>query len=139
MKTIITSIAFSIFSFTMVFGQNDVDFNSGDNWVGFMNVFNLDGTYNFGSGWEAGATPSPPPLLRSREPRCTSSTCSMSCARVKFVQLTTATPSGIEMAFTSAFPAHSSSPRRSWQRSRLPCAARRPDGVHDSIVQCRDR
>ncbi len=52
MRTIITSITLSIFSFAMVFGQNDVDFNSGDNWVGYMNVFNLDGGYEFGSAWE---------------------------------------------------------------------------------------
>jgi hypothetical protein len=52
MRTIITSITLSIFSFTMIFGQNEVNFNSGDNWVGYMNVFNLDGGYEFGSGWE---------------------------------------------------------------------------------------
>ena len=52
MRTIITSIAFSIFSLTMVFGQNDVDFSAGENWLGFMNVFNLNGGYEFGSGWE---------------------------------------------------------------------------------------
>ena len=54
MKTIITSIAFSIFSLTSVFSQNDVSFNAGDNWVGFMNVFNLEGGYEFGSAWGVG-------------------------------------------------------------------------------------
>ncbi|MFT4533460.1 MAG: hypothetical protein ACJA1A_002955 [Saprospiraceae bacterium] len=55
MRTIITSIAFSIFSLTMVFGQNDVDFSAGDSWVGYMNVFNLNGGYEFGSSWEVSA------------------------------------------------------------------------------------
>ncbi len=52
MKTIITSIAFSIFSLTAVFGQNDVSFNAGENWIGYMNVFNLGGGYEFGSAWD---------------------------------------------------------------------------------------
>lgn len=52
MKTIFTSIVLTLFSFPLLFAQNDIVFDAGDNWVGFMNVFNLDGSYNFGSAWE---------------------------------------------------------------------------------------
>ena len=31
--------------------QNVVEVNASDNWIGYMNVFNLDGSYVFGSGW----------------------------------------------------------------------------------------
>ena len=51
MKSIFTSIILTLFSLPLLIGQNDVVFSANDNWVGFMNVFNLDGSYNFGSGW----------------------------------------------------------------------------------------
>lgn len=55
MKTFFTSVMLSLFSLPLLFGQNNVVVDAGDNWVGFMNVFNLDGSYNFGSGWEVAA------------------------------------------------------------------------------------
>lgn len=52
MKTIFTSIVLTLFSFTTVFSQNDVVFDASDNWIAFMNWFELDGTtYVGGDVW----------------------------------------------------------------------------------------
>ena len=60
MKTIITSIVFCLFSLPLLVGQNNVEFSGSDAWIGYMNVFNLDGSYNFGSGWEVAQLKSTP-------------------------------------------------------------------------------
>jgi hypothetical protein len=51
MKKLITSLAFCLVTFSYSFGQNNVTFSAADNWIGYMNVFNLAGFYEFGSGW----------------------------------------------------------------------------------------
>lgn len=50
MKKILTMIALML-SASFVFAQNDVNASGDDNWVGYMNVFNLGGGYEFGSSW----------------------------------------------------------------------------------------
>lgn len=55
MKTTFTIIVFSLLSLPMIFAQNNVEFSAGDNWIGYMNVFNLSGGYEFGSAWEVPA------------------------------------------------------------------------------------
>ncbi|WP_367391283.1 T9SS type A sorting domain-containing protein [Lewinella sp. LCG006] len=55
MKTVFTSIIFCLLSLPLLVGQNNVEFNASSNWIGYMNVFNLDGSYNFGSSWEVPA------------------------------------------------------------------------------------
>ena len=51
MKTFFTSIVFSLLSLPMIFAQNNIEVSGGDNWIGYMNVFFLDGNYDFGSAW----------------------------------------------------------------------------------------
>lgn len=51
MKTTFTIIFLSIFSFPMIFAQNNVEVSGSDAWIGFMNVTNLSGGYEFGSAW----------------------------------------------------------------------------------------
>jgi hypothetical protein len=51
MKTFFTSIVFSLLSLPLLMGQNTVSANANANWIGFMNVFFLDGNYDFGSQW----------------------------------------------------------------------------------------
>lgn len=54
MKTIFTFLLSILISTTVIFGQNNVEFSASDNWIGYMNVFNLPengGAYEFGSAW----------------------------------------------------------------------------------------
>jgi hypothetical protein len=45
-------ILFSLtLAFTYTYAQNDVNATSNDNWIGYMNVFNLGGGYEFGNSW----------------------------------------------------------------------------------------
>jgi len=60
MKTIITSIALSLLSLPMIFAQNNIQVSGSDSWIGYMNVFNFSGGYEFGSGWEVSALKSTP-------------------------------------------------------------------------------
>jgi hypothetical protein len=50
MKKILTILGLML-SVSMVYAQNDVNCTASDNWVGYMNVFNLGGGYEFGSSW----------------------------------------------------------------------------------------
>lgn len=53
MKTIVTLLTFTLAT-TFTFSQNDVNLSASENWIGYMNVFNLPsdgGAYQFGSGW----------------------------------------------------------------------------------------
>ncbi|MEM1216922.1 MAG: T9SS type A sorting domain-containing protein [Bacteroidota bacterium] len=52
MKTFFTSILCSLLLLPSLVGQNEVSFDASESWTAFMNVFNLDGSYAFGSGWE---------------------------------------------------------------------------------------
>ncbi|MFK7806743.1 MAG: T9SS type A sorting domain-containing protein [Saprospiraceae bacterium] len=55
MKIIFTNLLAFLLTTSAVFAQNDVDFNAADNWIGYMNVFQLPadgGGYEFGSPWE---------------------------------------------------------------------------------------
>ena len=61
MKIIFTSLFALLLSVSTVFAQNNIDFDASQNWIGYMNVFNLaadGGDYQFGSPWEV-------PLLKS--------------------------------------------------------------------------
>lgn len=51
MKTIFTSLLLTIFSLPMLVGQNTVEVDADSDWIGFMNVFFLNGDYAFGSPW----------------------------------------------------------------------------------------
>lgn len=51
MKKSFTIIALSLFSLPMIFAQNDIELSGSDAWIGYMNVFNLSGGYEFGSAW----------------------------------------------------------------------------------------
>jgi hypothetical protein len=51
MKSYIFSVIFSLLSFSAAFSQNSVTYDPDAEWLGFMNVFNLDGGYEFGSQW----------------------------------------------------------------------------------------
>ncbi|MCB9351692.1 MAG: hypothetical protein H6573_29975 [Lewinellaceae bacterium] len=54
MKIIFTSFLAFVLTASAVFAQNNVVFNASDNWIGYMNVFQLPsngGTYEFGSEW----------------------------------------------------------------------------------------
>lgn len=54
MKIIFTSLVAFLLTISAAFAQNNVDFNASENWVGFMNVFQLPsdgGGYEFGSPW----------------------------------------------------------------------------------------
>lgn len=51
MKSVFTTLLFSLLAFPMLMGQNTVEANASANWIAFMNVFNLDGGYEFGSAW----------------------------------------------------------------------------------------
>ena len=39
------------FGFYSSFSQNTISFNSTDNWMGYMNVFDMNGGFQFGSNW----------------------------------------------------------------------------------------
>jgi hypothetical protein len=52
MRSIFTSVVLTIFTLPTLFGQNTIDVNASDNWLGYMNVFFLDGNFAFGSAWE---------------------------------------------------------------------------------------
>jgi len=65
MKTISTLLTAAVLS-TAAYAQNTVDFNAGDNWVGYMNVFELPangGGYQFGSSWGLPDVKSTPDLV----------------------------------------------------------------------------
>lgn len=51
MKITFTIIFLSIFSLPMIFAQNNIEVSGSDDWIGYMNVFNLSGGYEFGSAW----------------------------------------------------------------------------------------
>jgi len=51
MRSIFTSIVLTLFTLPTLFAQNTIDVDASATWVGFMNVFNLEGGYEFGSGW----------------------------------------------------------------------------------------
>ena len=51
MKKLFTSIAFSLLTLPFLVGQNTVTVDAGASWIGFMTVFNLDGSVNFGDFW----------------------------------------------------------------------------------------
>ena len=63
MKTIFTSIALSLLSLPMIFAQNNIQVSGSDSWVGYMNVSNFSGGYEFGSGWEVAALKSTPSVV----------------------------------------------------------------------------
>lgn len=50
MKSIL-SICFALLASTGLMAQNDVTVDASGSWIGFMTVFNLDGTPNFGDFW----------------------------------------------------------------------------------------
>ena len=55
MKIIFTSILAFLLTISTVVAQNNVEFSASDNWLAFMNVFQLPadgGGYEFGSPWE---------------------------------------------------------------------------------------
>ena len=58
MKNLTFCILCSFFSFTTLVAQNNVTYDPDANWLGYMNVFNLDGGYEFGSAWEVEAVSS---------------------------------------------------------------------------------
>lgn len=45
------ALLFSLGFSANVNGQNNISANPSDNWVGYMNVFDMSGAYQFGSGW----------------------------------------------------------------------------------------
>ena len=45
------ALLFSLGFTANVNGQNNISANASDNWVGYMNVFDMSGAYQFGSGW----------------------------------------------------------------------------------------
>ncbi len=55
MKKVYTLVAAIVLSSTVSLAQNIVDASASDAWVAYMNVFNLDGGYEFGSAWEVPA------------------------------------------------------------------------------------
>lgn len=55
MKKLYTLIAAILLSSTAAVAQNLVDASASDAWIGYMNVFNLGGGYEFGSAWEVPA------------------------------------------------------------------------------------
>ena len=44
-------LVLSLFVFNFTTAQNSVEASPSDNWVGYMNVFGLDGGFQWGSGW----------------------------------------------------------------------------------------
>lgn len=48
-------IAFTLFSAQEITAQNTVDVSASANWIGYANVFDLGGGFQFGSPWELGA------------------------------------------------------------------------------------
>ena len=55
MKKLYTLVAAILLSSTAAVAQNLVDASASDAWIGYMNVFNLGGGYEFGSAWEVPA------------------------------------------------------------------------------------
>ncbi|MEQ8707034.1 MAG: T9SS type A sorting domain-containing protein [Phaeodactylibacter sp.] len=51
MKSIFTSIALFLFSMPLLTAQNNVTVDANAPWIAFMNVFFLDGNYDFGNAW----------------------------------------------------------------------------------------
>lgn len=55
MKIIITNLFALLLTTSAIFAQNNVEFSASDNWIGYMNVFQLPadgGGYEYGSPWE---------------------------------------------------------------------------------------
>ncbi len=51
MKKFFTTTVLSLLTLPLLVGQNTVTIDAGASWIGFMTVFNLDGTVNFGDFW----------------------------------------------------------------------------------------
>jgi hypothetical protein len=65
MKRIITLVSLIVLGTSQSFAQNDVESFAGDNWIAYMNIFDLQangGAYQFGSAWALPDVKSTPDL-----------------------------------------------------------------------------